>query len=106
MTKSAINKRHKKRNFESFSLYVYKVLRSISTDVGISKKGMSVINSLISDMFEQVAFESSKLVRYNKKKTLNSNDIQTAVQLLLPPDLGGHAKLEATKALTKFNESK
>jgi len=99
-------KRQKRKNFASFSLYIYKVLKSISNDVGVSKKGMSVINSLVTDMFEQVALEASKLVRYQKKKTLSSQDIQTAVKLLLPPDLGNHAILEGTKAISKFNSSR
>jgi histone H2B len=99
-------KKHKKKSFASFSLYVYKVLKSISSDVGISKKGMAVINSLVADMFEQVALEASKLVRYQKKKTLSSQDVQTAVKLLLPPDLGNHAILEGSKAIAKFNSGK
>ena len=97
------HKRSKKKNYESFSLYIYKVLKSISSDIGISKKGMNVINSLVSDMFDQIAFESSKLVRYQKKSTLSSNDIQTAVKLLLPQDLGIHAIMEGSKAISKFN---
>lgn len=96
-------RRNKRKNFTSFSLYIYKVLKSISNDVGISKKGMNVIDSLVTDMFEQVALEASKLVRYQKKKTLSSQDIQTAVKLLLPPDLGNHAILEGTKAVSKFS---
>jgi hypothetical protein len=36
---------------------------------------MNVINSLVTDMFEQIAMEGAKLLRYNKKKTLSSNDI-------------------------------
>ncbi len=67
-------RRHKK-NFQSFSLYIYKVLKSISNDIGISQKGMKVVNSLVIDMFEQLALESSKLVRYNKKRTLSSTDV-------------------------------
>jgi histone H2B len=98
--------RRKRKNFQSFSLYIYKVLKSIASDVGISKKGMNVVNSLVSDMFDQIALEASKLVRYSKKKTLSSNDVQTAVKLLLPPDLGSHAILEATKAIQKFTESR
>lgn len=45
-------RRHKRKNFVSFSLYIYKVLKSISNDIGISKKGMDVVNSLVTDMFE------------------------------------------------------
>ena len=87
-------------------MYIYKVLKSIANDVGISKKGMNVVNSLVTDMFEQIALESSKLVRYNKKKTLSSNDVQAAVKLLLPADLANHALLEANKAVSKFNSTK
>ena len=98
-----IQRKQKKKNFQSFSLYIYKVLKSISNEVGISKKGMNVIDSLVTDMFEQVALEASKLVRYQKKKTLSSADIQTAVKLLLPVDLGNHAVLEGSKAVAKFS---
>jgi histone H2B len=101
--KAHVKAHHKKKNYQSFSIYIYKVLKSISNDIGISKKGMSVINSLVADMFDQVALEASKLVRYQKKKTLASSDIQTAVKLLLPQDLGNHAILEGNKALAKFN---
>ena len=101
-----MKRKMRKKNFQSFSLYIYKVLKSIASDVGISRKGMSVINSLVTDMFEQIALEGSKLVRYSKKKTLSSNDIQTAVKLLLPKDLGDHANMEASKAISKFQNSK
>ncbi len=67
---------------------------------------MNVVNSLVTDMFEQMAVEGSRLVRFTGKKTLSSNDIQAAVKLLLPPDLGSHALMEANKALGKFNSSR
>lgn len=98
--------RTRRKNFRSFSLYIYKVLKSIANDVGISRKGMAVVDSLVADMFEQIAVEGARLVRYSNKKTLSSNDIQAAVKLLLPPDLGSHAIMEASKALSKFNSSR
>ena len=98
------HKKHRK-NFQSFSLYIYKVLKGISNEIGISKKGMAVINSLVADIFEQVALEASKLVRYQKKRTLSSQDVQTAVKLLLPQELGEHAIIEGSKAITKFNNN-
>ena len=105
MARKVIQKKNKKKNFQSFALYIFKVLKSIANDIGISRKGMNVLNSLVTDMFERVALEASKLVRYNKKKTLSSNDIQTAVKLILPADLGSHAIMEATKAISKFNSA-
>ena len=72
---------------------------------GISSKGMSIMNSFISDIFDKIANEAGKLVRYNKKGTLSSREIQTAVRLILPGELAKHAVSEGTKAVTKYTSS-
>ena len=74
-------------------------------ETGISKKGMSIINSFINDIFEKVVGEAGKLARYNKKATLSSREIQTAVRLVLPGELAKHAVSEGTKAVTKFTSA-
>lgn len=94
-------KAHKKRT-ETFSLYIYKVLKQVHPDTGISKRSMSIMNSFINDVFDKVANESSRLVRYSRKRTLSSREIQTAVRLVLPGELAKHAVSEGTKAVTKF----
>jgi histone H2B len=63
---------------------------------------MSVMNSFVTDIFDKVMVEAGKLVRYNKKSTLSSREIQTAVRLALPGELAKHAVSEGTKAVTKF----
>ncbi len=60
------------------------------------------MNSFISDVFEKISGECSKLTRYNKKQTLSSREVQTAVRLLLPGELAKHAVSEGTKAVTKY----
>ena len=97
-------KRTKKRK-ESYGIYIYKVLKQVHPDTGISTRGMSVMNSFINDLFDKIATESGKLVRYNKKNTLTSREIQTAVRLLLPGELAKHAVSEGTKAVTKYTAS-
>jgi histone H2B len=92
----------KKKRTETFSLYIYRVLKQVHPDTGISKRSMSIMNSFINDTFERLALEASKLVRYSKKRTLSSREIQTAVRLLLPGELAKHAVSEGTKAVTKF----
>lgn len=52
------------------------------------------MNSFINDAFERIATEAGKLVRYNKKGTLSSREIQTAVRLILPGELAKHAVSE------------
>ena len=74
-------------------------------DTGISKRGMSIMNSFINDIFERIAGEAGKLARYNKKSTLSSREVQTAIRLILPGELAKHAVSEGTKAVTKFTSS-
>merc|ERR1719266_2451242 len=93
----------KRRRTESFAVYIYRVLKQVHPETGISKKSMSIMNSFIGDIFERIAGESSRLVRYNKRHTLASREVQTAVRLLLPGELARHAVAEGTKAVTKYS---
>ena len=68
-------KKRKKKRVETFSLYIYKVLKQVHPEIGISKKAMNIMNSFINDTFDKMAAESSKLVRYNKKRTLSSREV-------------------------------
>ena len=96
------DKAPKKKRAETFSVYIYRVLKQVHPETGISKRSMSIMNSFINDIFERVALEASRLVRYNKKRTLSSREVQTAVRLLLPGELAKHALTEGTKACTKY----
>ena len=87
-------KKRSKKRVESYSTYIYKVLKQVHPDTGISKKGMSIMNSFINDIFERIAGEAGKLATYNKKATLSSREIQTAVRLMLPGELAKHAVSE------------
>ncbi len=98
-------KKRSKKRVESYSTYIYKVLKQVHPDTGISKKGMSIMNSFINDIFERIAGEAGKLCTYNKKGTLSSREIQTAVRLMLPGELAKHAVSEGTKAVTKFSSA-
>ena len=98
-------KRSKKRT-ESFAIYIYKVLKQVHPDTGMSKKGMSVMNSFIKDVEFKLSEEGGKLARYNKSKTLTSRELQTAARLLFPGELAKHAVSEGTKAVTKYTSSK
>lgn len=80
---------------------------------------MAIMNSLVADIFEQLAAEAVRLARYNSRymkihsgyftsfssQTITSREMQTAVRLLLPGELAKHAISEGTKACTKFNNS-
>jgi histone H2B len=44
----------------------------VHPDIGVSKKAMNILNSFIHDTFDRIATEGSKLVRFNKRRTLSS----------------------------------
>ncbi|KAJ1562831.1 histone H2B [Nowakowskiella sp. JEL0078] len=95
----------KKTRKETYSTYIYKVLKQVHPDTGISNKAMSIMNSFVNDIFERIAGEASKLASYNKRSTISSREIQTAVRLILPGELAKHAVSEGTKAVTKYQSS-
>eukprot|EP01026_Neomeris_dumetosa_P018401 TRINITY_DN171_c0_g1_i1.p3 TRINITY_DN171_c0_g1~~TRINITY_DN171_c0_g1_i1.p3 ORF type:complete len:120 (+),score=20.09 TRINITY_DN171_c0_g1_i1:64-423(+) len=97
-----VEKKKKKARDETYKMYIYKVLKQVHPEIGISSKAMSIMNSFINDIFDKIAGEASKLARYTKKPTITSREIQTAARLILPGELSKHAVSEGTKAVTKF----
>merc|ERR550514_1277779 len=96
--KSGQRTKRRKKRVETFASYIYKVLKQVHPDTGVSRRAMSIMNSFVNDLFDRIAAESIRLARYNKKATLTSREIQTSVRLLLPGELAKHAVSEGTKA--------
>eukprot|EP01113_Clastostelium_recurvatum_P036872 TRINITY_DN532_c0_g1_i2.p1 TRINITY_DN532_c0_g1~~TRINITY_DN532_c0_g1_i2.p1 ORF type:complete len:152 (+),score=47.02 TRINITY_DN532_c0_g1_i2:14-469(+) len=103
--KSDKTTRRRKSNYSSYATYIYKVLKQVHPDTGISKKAMVVMDSFVHDIFERLAGEAGRLARYNKRHTISSREVQTSVRLILPGELAKHAVSEGTKAVTKYNSS-
>ena len=94
----------KKKGKKNFSSYIAKVLKQTSkTKLSLSSKSMAIINSFVTDNLSNILVEASNLTRANKKQTLGSREIQTAVRLILPAGLGKHCMSEATKAVAKLS---
>ncbi|CAL1699185.1 unnamed protein product [Somion occarium] len=104
-TDSEGKKKRRKTRKETYSSYIYKVLKQVHPDTGISNKAMAILNSFVNDIFERIATEASKLASYSKKSTISSREIQTAVRLILPGELAKHAISEGTKSVTKFSSA-
>ncbi|KAG1677718.1 hypothetical protein FOA52_001030 [Chlamydomonas sp. UWO 241] len=98
-------KKKGKKSVETYKIYLCKVLKQVHPDTGVSSKAMSILNSMMNDMFDKVATEAARLSRYTKKPTMTSREIQTAVRLVLPGELAKHAVSEGTKAVTKFTSA-
>uniref|UniRef100_A0A672QHI4 Core Histone H2A/H2B/H3 domain-containing protein n=1 Tax=Sinocyclocheilus grahami TaxID=75366 RepID=A0A672QHI4_SINGR len=61
VTKTAgkAGKKRRRSRKESYAIYVYKVLKQVHPDTGISSKAMGIMNSFVNDIFERIAGESS-----------------------------------------------
>jgi histone H2A len=83
---------------------IYRVLKQVHPDMGISKFAMQVVADLIADTTRRVVAESIFLTRQiENKSTLTSRAVQSAVRLVLVGELAKHAVSEGCKAVTKFN---
>ncbi|KAK4441236.1 Histone H2B.2 [Sesamum alatum] len=87
---------------EGYKTYVYRVMKQVHPEMGISSKAMTIINNLMTDMFERLAEEAARLQKYTGRRTMSSREIQGAVKLVLPGDLGKHAIAEGTKAVSNY----
>ncbi|XP_055249486.1 late histone H2B.L4-like [Moschus berezovskii] len=88
---------------DSFATYFPRVLKGIHPGLRLSRQAVNVLDSFVKDMFEQIAEEAGCLARSTRRCTIMNNDIQTAVRLLLPGELGKYAISEATKSVIRYN---
>lgn len=105
-SKSGDKKKRSKVRKETYSTYIFRVLKQVHPDTGISNKAMAILNSFVQDVFERLASEASKLAAINKRSTISSREIQTAARLILPGELSKHAISEGTKSVTKYSSSR
>ncbi|XP_035153252.1 histone H2B type 1-A-like [Callithrix jacchus] len=105
-TQKKEGKKRKKSRKDNYSIYLYKVLKQVHPDTGIASKAMSIMTSFVTDNFERIANEASRLAHFDRRSTITSREIQMAVRLLLPGELAKHAVSEGTKAVTKYTSSK
>merc|ERR1719289_571395 len=95
----------RKKHSETYNIYIYKVLKQINPEMGLSKWAMSILDSFVNDCFHRIASEAGRLVKANHQKTISARTIQTATRLVLQGELAKHAVSEGTKAVTKFEAS-
>ncbi|XP_011867464.1 PREDICTED: late histone H2B.L4-like [Vollenhovia emeryi] len=98
--------RKKKKRSQNYHLYILRILKSVHTDLGMSKKAMMAMDSFTFDIYEKIKNEACNLVQHNSKATITSREIQTAVRLILPGELAKHAITEGAKAVTKYTNTK
>ena len=85
---------------ENFKMYLFRILKKAEPDEsGISKDAMTMMNSILLQVYRKITYNVTQL---RMGDTMTGKDIQSAVKLCIPGELGKHAMQEATTALMKY----
>ena len=94
-------KKQQKKNFDSYALYISRVLKSVFPEIGITLPSISIMDSFVKDIFERIATEAQNLARNYGKTTISVKEIETATKLILKGDLNKHAVSEGQSAIKR-----
>jgi histone H2B len=97
--------KNKTKQKETYAIYIYKLLKQVHPNTGISTKAISIMDSFVNCIFERIAHESSVLSRINGSSKISSCEIQASVQRVLPAELAKNAITEGTKAIINLPET-
>jgi histone H2A len=98
-TKSTID------NF-NFSVYIYKVLKLIHPDNGLSGAALTAMVNLVKINISKIMKVVNQLSIRTGAKTITERELQTAITIAIPGELSKHAKSEGEKAVLKYHETK
>ena len=103
--KLKIRKERRKKKPHSFQIYIYRLLKALKPNHGITQKAMNVMNTFVDDMLKRIAKDAADLLIHARRKILSIADIKSAVKLNFDGELALHAINEAEKALRYLKES-
>ena len=95
-------KRTNRKKVYTFKPHIYKVLKQVHPDTGLTTDGKEQMNHFVEHFADKIADEAVFLAKKEHKATISSREIQTAVRLVLPGELARHAVSEGVKAVTKY----
>lgn len=104
--KPASDKKVRRSGERCYKTYIYKVLKQVHPDTGITSASMAVMDALSHYMVERLVDSSNRVRLGLKTATVTSRDVQTAVRLVLPSELAKHAVSEGTKRVAAYANSK
>lgn len=95
-------KNARKPKSRGFQVPLYRLLKQVHPEQGISKKAMQLMNDLLHDVEDRIANRAKTVCKHAKRTTIVSRDVQAAVRLVLRGELAKHGVSEGTKAVSKF----
>lgn len=80
---------------DSFAVYIFKILKQVHPNLGISTHGMGVADALVQDVL-------ADMMRRLPGGRVDVDDVEAVVTQLLPGELARHAVAEGRKAVAKY----
>ncbi|KAG9110477.1 histone H2B, partial [Ceratobasidium sp. 392] len=99
-------KKRKKSRKETYSSYIYKALKQVHPDTGISNEAMAILNLFVNDVFEHIVAEASGAATH--PPGMGQAATAGAHELALPPEIATMlpSVLAALVAMVNNNSSK
>ena len=97
--KEVMKPRRKKRNSSSHSNYIYNISKRVNPNLGMTKKAVHVLDSLLKDIQEKLEAEAASMARDKGVLTLSSRQTECAIKI----HFKGHEL--ADKAIRLGNQS-
>eukprot|EP01063_Lacrimia_lanifica_P026315 TRINITY_DN352_c1_g2_i2.p2 TRINITY_DN352_c1_g2~~TRINITY_DN352_c1_g2_i2.p2 ORF type:complete len:162 (+),score=92.99 TRINITY_DN352_c1_g2_i2:58-486(+) len=104
-TTDAAEKTKKKKPTRSYKTYIHRLMKKGSHGNKITTKGMVIVNSFVTDLFERLAAEASRLNAHAGTKTLSSAAVIAAVKLQLPSEMAKQALTQGAKAVGQYTKT-
>ena len=67
---------------------------------------MTTLNSIVLDVYRQIAEEAVRLQRSSNGLTLTPQDIQSSAKIIFPGEIRDHAISDCAKAVVLFDRAK
>eukprot|EP01063_Lacrimia_lanifica_P031214 TRINITY_DN50_c0_g1_i8.p3 TRINITY_DN50_c0_g1~~TRINITY_DN50_c0_g1_i8.p3 ORF type:complete len:141 (+),score=74.67 TRINITY_DN50_c0_g1_i8:55-477(+) len=94
----------KKKPTRTYKAYIHRLMKKGSHG-RITTKGMVIVNSFVTDLFERLAAEASRLNAHAGTKTLSSAAVIAAVKLQLPSEMARQALTQGAKAVGAYTKA-
>ncbi len=94
-----------KKSSESFGTYIYKILKQVHPNTGMSGDAKRTLDRMIHIIFNKINVNLKSIMESADVKTLTSKHIQNAVRMTLSGELANQAIKKGTKAITKYHNT-
>lgn len=90
----------------NFKIYIDKLLKKVFPANGVTGSSLVCLDNVIKIVIEKIMKGVNQISLHTKKKTINYQDIQYAVNLFLPDEMAKKADAYALASLETYNKSK